>query len=472
MAMKIVIIGAGPGGYAAAVRAAELGGEVTLVEGERIGGTCLNRGCIPSKVMKTTAEMLEAFQRAREFGIKTAGSPQIDMPGLMARKSSVIQTQASGMAARLKHHKIVFLQGQAEIQAGRNVLVRKADGAVTNLAWDRLIIATGSRPRPLPFAPFDGRRILSSDHILELTQVPESIAVIGGGFIGCEFAFILSALGARVTVVEELSRLLPIPAVDETCSEIIQREMRKRKIAVFVEQRAHQILVEDSGIRLGIAPAGSFGSGTPADQKIIPVEMVLICIGRQPGTEGLGLANIGLAVDAKGWVVADNKMATNVADVYAIGDILGPSKIMLAHAATAEGIIAAENALGDGRTMDYDLVPSAIFTMPETADIGLTEVQARAAGREIQVDRFLFRQLGKAHVIGQIPGEIKLISNKADGRILGVHMVGPHAADLISEAVLAIKTGCTVRELAETIHPHPTLSEALMEAACLRVHGS
>ncbi len=470
MALKIVIIGAGPGGYAAAVRAAEMGGEVTVVDSDRIGGTCLNRGCIPSKVMKTTAEMLDLFRRGREFGIHVGDRPEADMPGLVARKNNVVQSQATGMLALLKRRRIAFLQGQAEIHSGGRLEVRQGDDVVTTLAWDRLIIAVGSRPRSLPFAPFDGKRMLSSDHILDLDHVPGSVVIIGGGVIGCEFAFILSALGAQVTVVEELARLLPIPAVDESCAGIIQREMKKRKIDVFVQHRAHKVEDRSDTIRIWIAPTSVSSSGSQQDLKGIEADMLLTCIGRAPSTNGLGLANIGVATDEAGWIIADETMATGVPGVYAIGDILGPSKIMLAHAAAAEGIVAAENAMGNTKRMQYDLIPSAIFTMPEVADVGLTEDQATASGREVCIDRFLFRQLGKAHVIGQIAGEVKLVSEKSGGRILGVHIVGAHATDLISEGVLALKTGCTVRDLAETIHPHPTLSEGLMEAAMARAY--
>ncbi|MFZ5572824.1 MAG: dihydrolipoyl dehydrogenase [Thermodesulfobacteriota bacterium] len=462
MALKIIVIGAGPGGYTAAAHAAGLGGEVTLVEGDRVGGVCLNRGCIPSKVMKTTADLLDRFRRAPEFGIRNPGVPSVDMPGLVRRKNKVVDIQAGGIMALLKRRKVRYVQGRAAVRPGRSIAVAREDGSEILLEWDRLIIATGSRPRPLPFAPFDGKRVLSSDHVLDLDHVPESVAIIGGGVIGCEFAFILSALGSRVTVVEELGRLLPLPAVEESCSDILRREMKKRGIEVLVRHRAAAVAATDTGLALTLGPAPGAESPSLPHREPLAVEMMLVCIGRGPWTGDLGLEALGVARDQAGWVIADETMATSAPGVYAIGDILGPAKVMLAHAAAAEGVVAAENALGNNRRMRYDLIPTAIFTMPEVAAVGLTEARAAAEGRDVHVDRFLFRQVGKAHVIGDIAGEARLISEKAGGRILGVHIIGAQAAELIAEAVLALKTGCTVRELAETIHPHPTLAEIFM----------
>jgi dihydrolipoamide dehydrogenase len=477
MATRITIIGAGPGGYVAAVRAAQLGAEVTVIERENVGGTCLNWGCIPSKIMIKTAAVLEEFHRAAAFGISVDRAPRVDMARLMARKSEILGTQAKGILDLLKHHQIRHIPGDAYVKEPGIVAVRRPGEAEIEVAWDRLIIAAGTEPLNIPALPFDGERILSSNHALSLAAVPESILIVGGGVIGCEFACMLSGLGARVTVVEAMPRLLPLPSVDEDCSKTLQREMKKKKITFMVNKTVDGYDVTDGGLRVTIGPSPFLESPTEKDRKPATAEVkkMLVCIGRKPNSTDMGLENIGVRTDEKGWIIADDALRTSAPDVFAIGDILGPPKVMLAHVASTEGEIAAENAMGGEKTMRYDLVPGAIFTAPEVADVGLTESQARAEGLPVRADSVLFRTLGKAQVIGDISGQAKIVSHAETGRVLGVHIIGPHATDLIAEATLAIKMGATVEDIAETIHAHPTLAEVMLEtalkAAGRPVHG-
>ncbi|MDM8556783.1 dihydrolipoyl dehydrogenase [Desulfococcaceae bacterium HSG7] len=467
MSTKITIIGAGPGGYVAAIRAAQSGAKVTVIEKENIGGVCLNRGCIPSKIMITTAEMLEKFHHAEEFGLTFDGDMRPDMARLMARKKAVIDIQAKGILGLFKHHKINYLKGDGRITKHGLAEVRQADGNIAEVAWDKLILATGTRPFNIPAFPFDGDKILSSDHALNLDEIPESIMIVGGGVIGCEFACMLASLGASVTVVEALSRILPLPSVDLDCSKVLAREMKKRKIKLIVNRTVDSVKMENDLLNVTIGPSPFLENPSERDRKpqTATVQKMLVCIGRKPNTAGIGLETIILKPDKKGWIAVNAKMETEVADVYAIGDILGPEKIMLAHVASAEGLTAAENAMGGDHKMDYTVVPGAIFTAPEVANVGLTQAQAKEAGYKIRADKVLFRTIGKAHVIGEIAGQAKIVSDAQSGKILGAHIIGPHATDLIAEVVLAIKMGAGVKDIAETIHAHPTLAEIMQEVS-------
>ena len=467
MAKKITVIGAGPGGYVAAIRAAQLGAEVTVIEQEGVGGTCLNWGCIPSKVMKTTAEMLEKFHRAQEFGIELHGTIRPNMKALMARKQVVIQNQINGVLKLFKHHKIRYLAGKGVIEGPHRAAVTLSDGTILDVPWDSLILALGSQQLGMSSFPFDGKRILSTNDALSIDEIPGSMVILGGGVIGCEFAFIFTSLGSKVTVVEALSRMLPLPWVDEDCSKVLEREMKKRKIAFMVNRTVEKVEEAEGKCRVTVGPSllTQEGGKKGIEATTVDVDTMLICIGRRPITAGIGLEKIGVTMDEEGWIVANEQMETSVSDVYAIGDVLGPSKVMLAHVAFTEGLVAAENAMGKRRIMNYDMVPGTAFTMPEVANVGLTEVQAREQGYDVRSDSVLFRNLGKAHVIGEIAGQAKIVSDREGGRILGVHLVGPHASDLIAEATLAMHLGCTVQNLAETMHAHPTLAEIMLEGS-------
>lgn len=467
MAKKIVIIGGGPGGYIAAVRAAGLGANVTLVEKENLGGTCLNWGCIPSKIMKNSAETLLKCLEASALGIDISGSITPNMAVLMERKEKILASQRKGIASLMKSRGIDVENGFGKITAPGKVDVVADDDTVKSLAYDKLIIATGTRPLNVPDFPFDGRTILSSNDILVLDQIPESITIVGGGVIGCEFAFIFSALGAAVTVVEAMSRLLPLPSVDLSVSKLLMREMKKRKIKVFCDTVVTACDTSDgkASISLSKSPFTDNPKARNPKTDAISSQLMAVCIGRTPLSENLGLDKIGLSTQGPGWIEVDDQMKTAADDVFAIGDILGPSRVMLAHVASHEGIVAAENAMGMENKMAYDAVPGAIFTMPEIGTVGLSEAQAKVDGIDIETASVNFRVLGKAQAIGEIAGEAKMIIEKETRKVLGVHIIGPHATDLISEATLAIEKGLTAKEIAHTIHAHPTLAEIMGEVA-------
>ncbi|SMC44230.1 dihydrolipoamide dehydrogenase [Desulfocicer vacuolatum DSM 3385] len=467
MAEKIVVIGAGPGGYVAALKAAQLGGDVTVVEKEHPGGTCLNWGCIPSKIMKTSADLFLKTREARDYGIKIDGGVAVDMAAIMARKQQIMETQRKGILALLKKSNVQFEQGRGYIKEQGVVSVADDKCWEKEIHYDRLILAVGTEPLNISQFPFDGKQILSSNDLLTLESLPQSLVIVGGGVIGCEFACILSALGVDVTVVEAMNRLLPLPSVDEGCSKILQREMKKRKIKFITDQVVET--AEKNGdlltITLGVSPFVDEKRKKRVKPGTLVAEKMAVCIGRSALSGDLGLENIGLDLDDKGWIPVNQGMGTGVDGVYAIGDILGPRHIMLAHVASHEGMVAAENAMGGSAVMDYTAVPGAIFTMPEIGNVGLTQAQAREQGLDVTCASVNFRTLGKAQAIGEIAGEAKIVADTSTGKVLGVHITGPHATDLIAEGALAVTKELTVSDLAHTIHAHPTLAEIMSELA-------
>lgn len=467
MTTRITVMGGGPGGYVAALKAALLGAEVTLIEKENLGGTCLNWGCIPSKIMKHSSELLLKFQNAKNYGLSFEGSMNLDMAALMKHKEDVLATQRKGIESLLMNRGVAIERGRGYIKDKGRVEVRLNEGGVKEVEFDRLILAVGTKPLNMEAFPFDHEKILSSDDLLSMESVPESITIVGGGVIGCEFAFILASMGAKVTVVEAMSRALPLPSVDESCSRILQREMKKRKIRLILDKVVQSTHEGDNGLILNLGPSPLSGKD-PAKIKgpdTIETEKMAVCIGRTPLSGEIGLENIGLEINEKGWIDANSKMETSVESVYAIGDILGPEKIMLAHVASHEGLVAADNAMGGNEEMKYDAVPGAIFTMPEIGNVGLTESSAREKGIKAERHSVNFRSLGKAQAIGEITGEASLVTEADTKKILGVHITGPHATDLIAEGTLAVNKGLTAYDIAHTIHAHPTLAEILLEAA-------
>lgn len=477
MSKKIAIIGAGPGGYVAAIRAAQMGAEVTLIEKSNVGGTCLNHGCIPSKVLKRTADLMEDIKHAGEFGIENCSPPLCNMASLLKRKEKVISAQAGGILSLLKKHRVKYITGRAYIPESNCIEVTDPDGLTTSYSWDKLILATGSRPATIPSLPFDSQTILSSDDALDLQTIPESITIVGAGVIGCEFAFIWHTLGSKVTLVEALDRPLPLPSVDEECSKLITREMKKRKINLQVNRTVQSAAPDGNKLTLSFGPSPFAENLREKDRQITTAQTdkLIVCIGRKPNSDGLGLENIGIETDRAGWVKADEMLRTSAKDVYAIGDLLGPAKVMLAHVASTEGEIAVENCFGAEKTMQYDQIPGAIFTMPEIGNIGLSEKEAREKFKNVRGDSVLFRTSGKAQVLGEIAGQAKIVSDADTGKILGVHIAGPHATDLLGEAGLAMHMGAGVEDIAKTIHAHPTLAEVLLEtsfkALDLPLHG-
>ena len=466
MKTTVAIVGAGPGGYVAAVRAAQLGARVALVEKVAVGGTCLNRGCIPSKVMQAAAHTLMSWQNGQRFGLSGPGPARVELARLMEHKDRVVADQIRGIEHLLRHQGVDLIRGRAMISGQGELQVFTEGGEQRTIAWDRLILAAGSRPAPLPQIPFDGERVISSDDVFQMNEMPGSLLIVGGGAIGCEFATIFAALGARVTLVEALERLLPQPSVDPDCSRTLAREMKKRNIEVLLGHTVVSARQKTEGLEVSIAPAGDRpGRNDPGTQRTGIYDRMLVCIGRRPDSGQIGLETIGLKPDDKGWLRADDRMETGREGVYAIGDALGPDKVMLAHVASAEGVVAAENALEGESTMSYRAVPNAVYSIPEVAGVGLTEALAEEQGLAVRSASVLYRAVGKAHAIGETAGQAKIVWQEETGRVLGLHIAGARATDLIAEGILALKMNSGIKDLAETIHAHPTLSEVIMETA-------
>lgn len=468
MKKKIIIIGGGPGGYVSAIRAAQLAADVTLIEQEKLGGTCLNWGCIPSKIMKNSADLLIKLSKAEQLGINIEGCLSANMDSLMKRKNKIIDTQQKGIELLLKRNNITVEIGKAYISGQGIIDVVHNSKKKSQLEYDRLIIATGTEPLNVPNFPFDHDRILSSNDVLCLNHVPATMVIVGGGVVGCEFAFIFSALGTRVTIVEAMSRLLPLPSVDEEISKLLAREMKKHKISFFCDTvvKKSEKTSDGLGVFLEVSPFTDNPKPKKLMKNTVDAEKMVVCIGRSARSKGIGLENIGIKTTPKGWIEVDDYLETSVEGVFAIGDILGPEKIMLAHVASHEGIVAAENAMGGKkRRMNYDVIPSAIFTMPEIGTVGLSERQSKVRGFATQSYIVNFRTLGKAQAISEIAGAAKMIVERKTNKILGVHLIGPHSTDLISEATISLKQGLTTQQIADTIHAHPTLSEIMGELA-------
>jgi len=447
---RIVIIGAGMGGYVAAIRAAQLGANVTLIEGAAVGGLCLNWGCIPSKSLLACAELAQKIKKAGEFGITITGAVTYDLARMVERKNKIVAGLVKGVRTLLKTWNVELIEGRGALVNATTVRVVKPDGTETILQADAIIVGTGTTAPALPNLALDGTRIISSREALDLTALPGSLLIVGGGVEGCEFASLFSALGTKVTLVEMLPRILSTE--DEEVSALLAAELKKQGVTILTNARVEK------------AAAGADGvSTTLADGNTVASARVLVSIGRRFNTGGLGLEEAGIQIGRRGEILVNERMETSVPGVYAIGDVTG--KAMLAHVASAQGKVAVRNILGRPATMSYEVVPAGIFTFPEVGRVGLTEQEARQRGMEIKVGKFRPIGLGKAHASGETTGLMKIITEAKTGRIAGVHLVGSHAADLIHEAAVAMQMGATAETLAETIHAHPTMPEGLMEAA-------
>lgn len=465
MSLKVTVLGGGPGGYVAAIRAAQLGAQVSLVEKDRIGGTCLHWGCIPTKVLKTTAELLEILKRREELGVEMEGTPKLHLGKLMARKQKIVGIQESGILKILGRLHVNLVQGLGRVAAPGLLEVEAGSGEKIQLQWDRLILATGSRPLGLPSLPFDGERILSSSDVLGLRELPARVLILGGGVVGCELACILRSLGSQVTVVEALDRLLPLPSLDPEISVLLEREMRKQGIQVCLKKVVEQAEQQEGGLHilLGESPLVQPSVSKPQDSRPLMVDRVVVCVGRESASQGLGLEKLGVTLEGRGWIRVDRSLQTSAQNVFAVGDALGPRRPMLAHLASTEGLTAAENVMGKAKAVNYEAVPSAIFTSPEVACVGLSELQAAALGIDTDSEKFLMRGVGKAQILGEIAGQAKLVWEKTTKRILGMQLIGPHVTELVGECTLAVRAGASLEDLARTIHPHPTLSEIIGE---------
>ncbi len=448
----IVIIGSGPGGYVAAIRAAQLGGKVTLVEKEELGGTCLNWGCIPTKALLRGVELLETLKGGRDFGIQV-GELAVDFSRLQVRKDRTVKTLVSGVAGLMNANGIEVVKGRAKLLSAQEIEVfEEARGRVTYRAR-KIILATGSRSADLPVSGAQGPDVMDSNGALRLTRVPESLVVIGAGPIGLEFGTIFAALGSRVTILEMMSQILPNE--DPEVASALERSLRRFQIQTLTNCRVQEIRQASEGKRKVIA-------STEKGEVALEAQRILLAVGRKANWEELGLPEAGIRFQKKG-IEVNEKMETNIPGIYAIGDVTG--QVLLAHFAMAQGVVAAENALGHEARMDHRVVPRCVYTLPEVASVGMTEKEAQEAGYPLKIGRFPFAGNGKATIIGERTGMVKMITEARYGEILGVHIFGPHATDLIGEAVLAMRLEGTAADLGRTIHPHPTLTEPLMEAA-------
>lgn len=464
--MRITIIGGGPGGYTAAFAAAQKGCKVTLVENQALGGTCLNRGCIPTKTLRASADALALARRLAEYGVTGCVRPAIDLEAVRRRKEQVRELLHGGLEKACARFRITRLQGTAQVMDAKQVLVHGADGD-HRAAGGAVIIATGSRVLELPGLTFDHKFVLSSDEALKLERIPARLLIVGGGVVGCELASVYRAFGSEVCIVEGQDRLLPLPSVDGEISALLAREMRKQKIRQMTGKTLKDVRIGQGHVQATATLSPFAVNPSPDALKDEPLEadMVLVTVGRQPATEGLGLAAAGIGVDRRGWIMVNDRLETSVPGIYAIGDVLGPAHIMLAHVAAAEGLCVVDNLTGSSRPMRYDVVPSAVFTAPEIGEVGLAESQARAAYPHVVCGTFQTRELGKAQAMGELPGFFKLVADADSGRLLGAHCAGAHASDIIAEAALALRMEATVQDVADTIHAHPTLAEGFYEAA-------
>jgi dihydrolipoamide dehydrogenase len=455
-ARKVIVIGAGPAGYVCAIRLAQLGQRVTVVERAWLGGTCLNVGCIPSKAMIAAGALVERIGRAGAMGITVEGV-KVEIEKLVAWKAGVVGKLTGGVAALLKAHKVDVVYGDASFVEARTVEVRTKEGT-SRLEADAVVIATGSAPIAIPGFDFDEELVWSSTGALAPNRIPKHLVVIGAGYIGLELGIMYRHLGSAVTVLEATPGALP--GQDRDCVKVIERSLKKKGIKLLTQTTALGFEAKNGTSRVHIR--------SRAGDETIECDQIASCVGRKPYSEGLGLERIGLKPDAKGFVPVDRKMRTAVEGVYAIGDIAGQP--MLAHKGSKEGLVAAAVIAGEDEEYDSRCVPAVIFTAPEMASVGLTEEQAREQGRQVKVGTFPFAASGRAMSLLETEGFVKVIADARSDEVLGVHMVGPEVTELIAEAALAIEMGATSEDIARTIHAHPTLPESLMEAA-EAVHG-
>jgi dihydrolipoamide dehydrogenase len=444
---KITIIGGGVGGYPAAIKAARMGAEVVLIEKEAIGGTCLNWGCIPTKALLQSAGILRTIKQSGVFGIKCQ-EPEVDFDAIMGRKNAVVTQLSKGVQSLLAAKKIEVIRGTATLLDAKTVIIEETGKRISS---DYILIATGSKSMGIPIEGIDGADVMNSTQFLSMKSLPQSAVIIGGGVIGVEFGQFLNAMGTKVTIIELTPNL--IPGSDKQIATLLEKMIVRSGIEVVTNAMVMRIDHKE----METAVIYSVND----QEKTVIAEKILLTVGRKPDLSLLGDGKLGIKCD-KDHVSVDEYMQTNVPGVYAAGDVVGG--YMLAHVATAEGECAVENMLGERIKIDYRAVPSCIYTSPEVASVGLTEEKARESC-EIRIGTFPLRANGKALILNETDGMVKIISDKKYGEILGVHIIGPHATDMIAEAVLAINLEATVKELAHAIHPHPTLSEAIMEAA-------
>lgn len=452
MDKRLIVIGGGPGGYVAAIRAAQLGFRVQLIERERLGGICLNWGCIPTKALLKSAEVLEYLLAAETYGFKTP-APQIDFPQIIQRSRSVADKMSRGIDFLMRKNKIEVIQGTARLLPSKEVEVTPEKGEKQRLQAPHILLATGARAAHLPHIQIDGKTILGYREAMTLPKQPESLLVIGAGAIGVEFSYFYHTLGTRVTLVEALPHILP--REDEEIARELEKIYRKKGLTILTSTQVTSVEKNRKGVKATLQ--------TPKETLVVEAEKVLLAVGITPNTENLGLEELGIKLE-KGRIPTDSYYQTSVPGVYAIGDVLNTPA--LAHVASMEGIVCVEHLAGlNPQPLDYSTIPSCTYCQPEVASMGLTEKAAREQGYEIRVGKFPYTASGKASALGKNEGLVKLIFDARYGELLGAHMLGPNATEMIGELIVARKLEITGHELAKTIHPHPTLSEAIMEAA-------
>ncbi|MBK7581550.1 MAG: dihydrolipoyl dehydrogenase [Myxococcales bacterium] len=450
----VVVLGGGPGGYPCAIRLGQLGLKVACVEAEEYGGVCLNWGCIPSKALISTAHQYEKAGKASEQGL-SFGEVSIDVDKLQAWKNGIVKKLTSGVRHLLKQNGAEAIEGMGRFVDAQTLEVKQKSGELLRVRATRgIVVATGSATIEVPGFEFDGKQIIGAREAVSLTHVPRRLAVIGGGVIGLELGMVYQALGSQLTVIELTPNLLP--GTDPDAVKIVERSLAKKGGRVLKQAKAERWERNPDG---SVAVIVSTGGAT----ERVDADVVLVAVGMRPRSGGIGLEEIGVTVDARGFVPTDPECRTNVPGVFAIGDVSGAP--MLAHKATKEGEVCAEVIAGKAAAKDWVTIPGIIFTDPEIASVGLTEEAAKASGFELKVGRFPFAALGRAMSIRETDGFVKIVTEKGSARILGIHIVGPSASDLISEAALAMEMAATAEDIALTVHPHPTLGEALMEAA-------
>lgn len=449
MSYDLIVIGGGPGGYVCAIKAAQLGLKVALVEKEKVGGTCLLRGCIPTKTLLANAHVVQMIRTAKEFGISVDGF-HIHYAQMKERKDLVIDTLWKGVSQLLKTNGIDCFEGTASFVSPQEIKVRGTKPLA--LSAKKIVIATGSIPSSILSAPVDFHRIHDSTSILELTKLPKSLLILGAGYIGCEFASLFAELGVKVTLVEFLPGI--VWTQGKSISTFLTNSFQKKGISLKCNVKMEKCHVTEEGVLLSLSDGSSLEG-----------EMLLVSVGRRPYTEGLELGNAGIGTNPQGFIPVNEKMETDVKGIYAIGDVTGKS--MLAHTASHQGIVAAINCSGQSEKMHYDSIPAVIFTDPEIATVGYTLEIAKEKGFDAVSHKFPFAALGKAQAGIETEGYAELVTEKKTGRILGAFLVGSNAGNLISEITLAIDNELTIESLSSTIHPHPTLSEAWMETALL-----
>jgi len=447
----VVVIGSGPGGYVAAIRLAQAGLKTICVEREVIGGVCLNWGCIPSKAMIAASTLAESIKHGATMGIKVDGV-SVDMGVMKAWKDGIVKRLTGGIGELFKRNGVQFVKGEASFVSATSLRVKSSEGE-TLITTKKTLIATGARTVSLPGMEIDGKRFLSAKEALDLTAAPASFLVIGGGIVGCEIGTYMAKLGSSVTIVELAPQILT--GTDPDMTKVVERGMRKRKISVHTGTKVSHIEHKPDGMTVTLATADG--------EQTLAADKVLVAVGFKPNTESLNLGAVGVRTDPRGHVIVDSQLRSSNPAIFAIGDVIGPP--YLAHKASHEGLVAAEVISGMNVSLDVKAMPAAIFTDPEIASVGLTEAQAREKGIEIKVSSFPWVANGRALAIGGSDGITKLIADAKDDTLLGMHIVGHEASNLISEGALAIEMGATVKDLGLTVHPHPTLSETIMECA-------